>query len=172
MAESDEVKHVRYLAYIIRHKWFVFRECTRLGIWRQGITHDLSKLLYDEFLPYASHFYGEARGWTDFKPTNTGDTDFDYAWILHLKRNKHHWQWWCIPDNGKLIVQEMPTKYRKEMLADWIGAGRALHSAGVISWYREHKDKISLGAALPQKSQNGGTLGAARGLLGQSGDLS
>ena len=48
----------KYFKYVIRHKLFVFIECYKLGkIWR-GITHDLSKFLPDEFIPYSRYFYG------------------------------------------------------------------------------------------------------------------
>jgi len=46
----------------------------------------------------------------------------------------------------------MPDRYRREMLADWIGAGKAKkkgdpHHEGiseVATWYQKHKDKIKL----------------------------
>ena len=88
----------KYLVYVIRHKWFVFVACCRLGVWWLGVVHDWSKLRPGEFIPYARHFYGPKRKeWRDstgyYKPTQTGDLAFDFAWLLHQKRNKHHWQW-------------------------------------------------------------------------------
>jgi hypothetical protein len=124
-------KHLKYLSYVARHKWFVYQEARRLGVGWLGAIHDLSKFRPDEWRPYAEHFYGKGRvnprGTTGYyKPTDTGDAAFDYAWLLHQKRNKHHWQWWCLPeDDGGIKVLEMPPRYLREMLADWRGAGMA-----------------------------------------------
>jgi len=147
------MKYCQYLWGLSRHKWFVMLECFRLGLYWIGITHDISKLLPSEFMPYMEHFYGSkigiGRGRNEtgyFKPTDTGDAAFDFAWLLHLKRNKHHWQYWCLPDNeGGLKILEMPSKYRKEMLADWRGAGRAQGTPDTKKWYDANRHKMSLG---------------------------
>lgn len=36
--------HLAYLWYVLRHKYFVFVECCRLGVPWRGLVHDLSKL--------------------------------------------------------------------------------------------------------------------------------
>ena len=80
-----------------------------------------------------------------YKPTDTDDPAFDFAWLLHQKRGRHHWQWWVLPeDEGRLKVLEMPDPYRREMLADWIGAGKAQGHPDVVAWYRKHRDKMML----------------------------
>jgi hypothetical protein len=51
--------HWRYAKYVARHKWYVFRECLRLGVpLHQALLHDWSKFLPGEWLPYARYFYG------------------------------------------------------------------------------------------------------------------
>lgn len=125
------MKYLKYLKYVLRHKWYVSIECFKRGLYWRGIMHDMSKFLPSEFLPYANFFYGEKpsqiRDKTGYyKPTDTGDRDFDFAWLLHQKRNRHHWQWWILPeDNGGVKVVEMEEQYLIEMLCDWIGAGKA-----------------------------------------------
>jgi hypothetical protein len=81
-----------------------------------------------------------------YKPTDTGDDAFDFAWLLHQKRNRHHWQWWILPkDDGGVKVLEMPCKYVVEMICDWRGAGRAQRNkATVLEWYVEHKTRMQL----------------------------
>lgn len=146
------MKHVKYMKYVVRHKWFVFLECRKLGIPWLGIIHDISKLRADEFMPYANYFYGSGsninRGRNStgyYKPTDTGDQAFDFAWLLHQKRNKHHWQWWILPcDEDGVKILDMPMKYRKEMLADWRGAGRAQNRPDVKAWWVENNSKIRL----------------------------
>ena len=145
------MKHCRYLAYVLRHKWFVFRECCKVGLRWRGITHDLSKFRPSEWIPYANFFHGPQKrlirdktGY--YKPTDTGDVAFDFAWLLHQKRNDHHWQWWIVPyDDGGFKVFEMSMSARKEMLADWRGAGRAQRKPDTSAWYEANKGKLQLG---------------------------
>jgi hypothetical protein len=99
-------RHLAYARYLLRHKWSVFVAGWRLGITWLALLHDNSKLRPDEWGPYARFFYapdGSKRTRRDatgyYKPTDTGDAAFDYAWLLHQKRNKHHWQWWCLPED-------------------------------------------------------------------------
>lgn len=49
--------HLSYLKYVLRHKWFVFRECQRVGITWRGIVHDMSKFSRAEWEPYVCVFY-------------------------------------------------------------------------------------------------------------------
>jgi hypothetical protein len=152
----------RYLGYVLRHKWFVFLECTREGMPWRGLVHDLSKFRPSEFIPYANHFHGRFRalaaaegknGLGYYKPTDTGDPAFDHAWFLHQKRNTHHWQYWIMPvDLGGIKALEMPAKCMVEMLADWVGAGRAQgtrrpgddHYQPTRRWYAVNQHKMTL----------------------------
>ena len=149
-------RYDKYLWYVVRHRWFVFVECCKLGIPWQGLVHDLSKFRPSEFFPYARHFHGAgAKEWRDktgyYKPTDTGDAAFDIAWFLHQKRNAHHWQYWLFPaDPGHMKVLRIPDRYVKEMVADWRGAGRAQHRPDVLAWYAANKGKM----VIHQESQN------------------
>jgi hypothetical protein len=155
------VKHLKYLKYVIKHKWYVFIECCKLGIPIRGILHDLSKFLPSEWFPYANYFYGKypkksevvgaMKYWCTDWHKHTEEyirEQFSYAWLLHLKRNKHHWQWWILwNDSDGIECFEMPDKYRKEMLADWIGAGMAITGKKDINeWYNKNKSNITLHA--------------------------
>jgi uncharacterized protein DUF5662 len=146
------LRHLLYLKYVLRHKWFVFVECMKLGVplWI-AVWHDWDKFLPDEWFPYVNFFHGPKKqpirdetGY--YKPTDTGDLAFDFAWLLHQKRNRHHWQWWVLPeDDGGTKVLEMSDVYRREMLADWRGAGKAQGTPSTYNWYYKNKDKMTLG---------------------------
>lgn len=155
------MKYLKYLKYVIIHKWFVFIGCLKLGwknsfflpLFYRGIIHDWSKLRPSEFFPYTNHFYGNKgdinRGRDKSGYYSAGETDnykFDMAWLLHQKRNKHHWQWWVLPkDDGGFKYLDIPDLYLFEMVADWYGAGRAISGRKVVSpWYELNKDKIFL----------------------------
>jgi len=205
--------HWQYLRYMLKHKWFVFLSGLSLSvpIW-QLIFHDWDKFLPDEWFPYVAYFYGPkiASATTkvflpDGKLTPRMETPqkvqraFDYAWNLHQKRNKHHWQFWLLrnddphppflpqsydggmthatinraadgkeaallyghdtpwwkadPEAQRQLEQtlwyipvalDMPDAHRREMLADWMGAGRALGKPDTAKWYRSRADKIQL----------------------------
>jgi len=151
------VMHWKYFKYVLRHKWFVFVECCRLGIPMRGLLHDLSKFRPSEWFPYAHHFYrdntGEGLdaigtyGLAELAPWGFYTEDrFNRAWLKHQHRNPHHWQFWLLqPDEGQEWPLPMPQEYAKEMLADWIGAGLAIHGKrDVLTWYRKNRLRMSL----------------------------
>ena len=145
---GNYMKHLKYLCYVLRHKWYVFIECCKLGIPVRGLVHDLSKFRPSEWFPYVNHFHNSnPRDKTGYyRPYDTGDRSFDNALFLHLKRNKHHWQWWVLPtDETGVKLLPMPDKYRKEMLADWRGASKAQGSKTTVrEWYEANKHKLQL----------------------------
>jgi hypothetical protein len=157
------MKHLRYLKYLIVHKWFVMLACFRYGLYWQGIVHDWSKFLPSEWVPYANYFYGPKRPEVDEASlqgvlaieawkaeskchSDTWRDEFDRAWLLHQHRNPHHWQHWVLrEDSGDTKVLQMPRKYALEMLADWEGAGRAITGKkDLITWYTKNRSKIML----------------------------
>lgn len=145
------MKYLKYLKYVLRHKWFVFIECCKYGLVWRGIIHDWHKFLPSEFIPYADFFHGKtARQVRDktgyYKPTSTGHKGFDIAWFYHQKRAYHHWQSWCFPDDSgeDLVIMEIPKKYIIEMVCDWKGAGRAQGTPNTLAWYTKNRDKIVL----------------------------
>ena len=162
-------KHLKYLSYVLHHKWYVFIECCKLGIPITGLLHDMSKFLSSEWFPYVETFYGtKERNCNDcvflwgnqcsFNGSGIGDggqtprckdfatSAYELAWLKHQHRNPHHWQYWILrQDEDAPLVLEMPLRYRKEMLADWIGAGRAQgFGNNTEKWYDLHKRKMDL----------------------------
>ena len=136
--------HRQYMEYVERHKMFVLEEAIKLGVEERGKLHDNSKYLPDEFDPYAQYFYGGYE--RDNKPPHIQDA-LDLAWLLHQKRNDHHWQWWVLrEDSGVTKVLPMSDGARREMLADWRGAGRAIlgDKADTKAWYLKNRDNIIL----------------------------
>jgi len=143
------MKYLKYLHYVLRHRWFVFWECAKRGLLWRGLVHDLSKFRPSEFIPYAEYFYGSIspkRDYTGYYDAmRTGDPAFTFAWFLHQKRNDHHWQYWMgIQSDGTVDPLEMPDAARKEMMADWFGAGRAQGTPDVQLWWTEHKNDMIL----------------------------
>jgi hypothetical protein len=129
--------HRKYASYVARHKWFVFRAGlkTQAPFWRLVI-HDWSKLSPAEWGPYVRTFY------TD----HAREGEFDKAWLHHQHRNPHHWQHWVLrEDDGDTKALRMPYKFVREMVADWMGAGRAITGRwDVATWYDANAHKMVL----------------------------
>jgi hypothetical protein len=132
------VKHLRYLRYLWRHKWYVFLACRRRGLWFAGLTHDLSKFTPAEWGPYADRFFGSPR------ERDASRARFDVAKALHKRRNPHHWEFW-VSTNGQPGPRPMPDRYRREMLADWEGAQRSIGGEDSLrAWYSKERDAMQL----------------------------
>ena len=81
--------------------------CWKRKLYLHAFTHDLSKFSGSEFWAYANYFYKDKERYSH---------EFEKAWRHHYLNNPHHWQYW-INKNGE--PEEIPTKYLKQMIADW-----------------------------------------------------
>jgi hypothetical protein len=114
----------KYFKYICEHKWNVFIECLKISQPLHGITHDLSKFLLSEFIPYARFFYSKNRS-KEYKTSDEDDPNFQKGWCYHQKRNKHHWNYWVsVTRKDEIVPIPMPSKYVMQMIADWRGMSR------------------------------------------------
>ena len=136
------MRNRKYLGYILRHKWYVFIAGRKIGLplW-QGIMHDLSKFRVTEWFAYRNAFF-TIDGIAQHKKT----VEFDFAWLKHQHRNKHHWQYWLLlSDHGVSKPLEMPRRYVLEMVADWLGAGRAITGKWEHEeWFAANKEYMNL----------------------------
>lgn len=135
-------RHWNYFKYICRHKWFVGIAAIRChcSVWR-AVIHDWHKFLPSEWGPYARTFYN-----SDGSKRYSESEEFAIAWNMHQKRAKHHWQYWYLTwDRGDSRPVEMPTKYIREMVADWWGAGRTITGQWqALKWYNENSQRMKL----------------------------
>ncbi len=155
--------YLKYLKYLVFHKYYVGIECFKKGLYFQGIVHDWSKFLPGEFVIYAKYFYGDYPSIYDIKKNLRNyfllfgkdykeviEKDFNFAWLKHQHRSPHHWQHWVLrQDSGFTMCLDIPDHYITEMICDWIGAGKSTHGGvgGIeeaIEWYFDNKDKIML----------------------------
>lgn len=160
------IRHIQYAKYLLRHKWFVFLACCKLGIPLAGIVHDWSKFLPDEWIPYADYFNGPKfphladlhgdernRAFDSFRYADRIEDAFRLAWVKHQHRNPHHWQHWIShEDEGVTRFLIIPERYLREMVADWMGAGRAQNRTdgsieGAAAWYMSYRSGILMHAA-------------------------
>ena len=114
-------EHLKTITY---HKYLVMKGCFKVGLYYQGMMHDLSKYSPTEFWVGARYYQG------DRSPNNAEreDIGFSSAWLHHKGRNKHHYEYWLdystknIP--GGMAPAPMPNRYIVEMLMDRIAASK------------------------------------------------
>ena len=103
--------------------------------------HDASKENPDEYQAYDAYFYGKNRSFQVVE-------DFNYAWLTHIHKNPHHWQYWILhSDDPKEGVKclEMPYEYIIEMICDWWSfSWNKGDLFEIFKWYEERKDHIML----------------------------
>ena len=114
---------IKHFQTITRHKLLVMKYCFRVGLYWQGLTHDLSKYSPVEFLVGAKYWQG------DHSPNEVERDEKGYSssWLHHKGRNKHHLEYWidytgtndCPMDGMKI-----PVKYVAEMVCDRLAASR------------------------------------------------
>ena len=113
-----------HLKTVLKHKTIVCGFCFKCGLYRQGLTHDLSKLSPAEFIPGVRYFSGK-RSPNEQERTEKG---YSAAWLHHKGRNRHHWDYWTDYKKGAGIIPvKMPLRYTAEMCCDRIAACRVYH---------------------------------------------
>lgn len=137
------MRHLAFLKYVLRHKWFVFWECLRLGVpmWR-AILHDL-----DKFSPDVWFLFVDAFGKGTWRRRFDNTPGVALATQRHYRRSLHHWQSWLLKwDQGDAMCIPMPDTHRREMLADWTAAGKANGRPDITEWYYQNVDNIHVHA--------------------------
>lgn len=135
-------KHFKTISY---HKYLVLKGCFKIGLYRQGLMHDLSKYSPSEFWVGAKYFQG------DRSPNNAEREEKGYssAWLHHKGRNKHHYEYWVDYSAheivGGLAPVPMPDKYIAEMMMDRIAASKVYlkekyTDRSPLEYYRRGKD--------------------------------
>ena len=106
----------KHFKTITKHKWLVLCGCFRVGLYWQGITHDLSKYSPVEFWAGARYYQG-------IKSPNAAQRDdkgYSEAWMHHKGRNRHHYEYWTdlSKETGNYTAVPMPRRYLAEMVMD------------------------------------------------------
>ena len=110
------MKAWQHLKTINHHKWLVLQGCFRVGLYWQGLTHDLSKYAPVEFMAGAKYYQGT-------RSPNTAereDKGYSEAWMHHKGRNRHHCEYWTDLNRETRVYAPipMPRKYLAEMVMD------------------------------------------------------
>ena len=116
---------VEHFKTVYEHRKLVREHCFRLGLYRQGLMHDLSKYSPVEFWRGAKYYQGNR------SPNNKERevTGHSMAWLHHKGRNKHHFEYWIdyiINEDGSVGFggNRMPKRYIAEMFCDRVAASK------------------------------------------------
>ena len=116
---------IQHFKTITQHRQLVRYYCFRIGLYRQGLMHDLSKYSPVEFVRGAICYQGN-------RSPNNKEREVkgvSMSWLHHKGRNKHHFEYWIdytLDENGKVGFggNRMPKKYVAEMFCDRVAASR------------------------------------------------
>lgn len=139
-------KHFKTITY---HKFLVAKGCFRVGLYQQGLLHDMSKYSPTEFRVGMKYYQG------DRSPNNAEREDKGYssAWLHHKGRNKHHYEYWVdystksVP--GGMAPVAMPDRYIAEMMMDRIAASKVYMGSrytddAPLAYYIKGADQVPL----------------------------
>ena len=108
---------------ITTHRILVMQGCFRMGLYWQGLTHDLSKYSLTEFKTGVEYYQGN-------KSPNAAereDKGYSEAWLHHKGRNRHHYEYWTDVTKDRslgIVGIKMPVRYVVEMFIDRVAASK------------------------------------------------
>ncbi len=133
-----------HLHTVGQHRRLVRKYCFKLGLYWQGLTHDLSKYSPTEFWPSVECYLGHR------SPIHKQRTSLGYStvWMHHKGRNRHHFEYWTDYnlEDHKMVAVPMPPRYFAEMICDRIAASRTYNK-------KNYNDGMPLEYHLKSKEQ-------------------
>lgn len=113
-----------YFTFTCHHKWLVFLECCKVGLYWRGVIHDWDKFLPSQFIPYAQHFHQKhtlrPKGYS-FQPgeyLQNATADYQRARARHYRLQEHHPEHWVTWANGQAAALKMSKDALWEMCCD------------------------------------------------------
>ncbi len=111
---------LKLIKRILTHKYYVAKYCFQIGLYWQGITHDLSKFSFTEFSRAIKY-------WDDNISSLANERKilgYSQTFLHHRGRNPHHYEYWIhsLDDGG--VPARMPKKYVLELICDYLAAAK------------------------------------------------
>lgn len=124
---------LKLLKRILTHKFWVAYYCFQVGLYWQGIMHDLSKFSWTEFSRSIKYWDDKISSLANERNIN----GYSETFLHHRGRNPHHYEYWIhsLDDGG--IPAEMPRKYAIELACDYLAACRTYggnHRGCPLGW--------------------------------------
>lgn len=134
-----------HLKTVAHHRALVCQGCFRVGLYRQGLTHDLSKFSPTEFWRGVKYYQGT-------RSPNAAEREekgYSEAWMHHKGRNRHHYEYWTdlSPATRRYEPVEMPRRYLVEMVMDRRAAcmtyeGKAYTPASPLQYFEKSRERL------------------------------
>ena len=138
------MKAWQHFKTITKHRWLVRGGCFRVGLYWQGLVHDLSKYAPAEFLIGAKYYQGTRSP----NAAEREDKGFSEAWMHHKGRNRHHYEYWTDMDRVTRNYESvpMPRKFLVEMVMDRRAAcktyqGKDYTDASALIYFDKSREK-------------------------------
>ena len=132
---------------ITSHKFLVMKYCFKVGLYKQGFLHDLSKYSPTEFMVGAKYYQGTR------SPNNAEReaTGVSTSWLHHKGRNKHHFEYWLdySTRSAEMVPVRIPNRYVVEMFLDRIAASKIYNKEAYSDkdpyfYYQGGKDSVPI----------------------------
>ncbi len=138
------MKFIHHFITITRHRLLVQEGCFRVGLYWQGLIHDLSKYSPTEFCQGVRYYQGT-------RSPNTAereDKGYSEAWMHHKGRNRHHYEYWTDMNRQTRNYESvpMPRKYLVEMIMDRRAAckvyqGENYHPGSELEYFLRSRER-------------------------------
>lgn len=161
------LKAFRHFYTITKHRLIVCQGCFQIGLYRQGLTHDLSKYSPTEFLVGARLYQGN-------RSPNAAEREekgYSEAWMHHKGRNRHHYEYWTDMSPVTRVYESipMPRKYLCEMIMDRRAAcmvyeGAQYTDSSALRYFEKSRERMLMH---PQTRQE---LGFLLAMLSEQGE--
>ena len=135
----------KHFKTITRHRFIVMAGCFRVGLYWQGLTHDLSKYSPTEFFQGARYYQG-------IRSPNTAEREakgYSEAWMHHKGRNRHHYEYWTDMNLERRVYESvpMPRKYLVEQVMDRRAAcivyqGKNYTPASPVEYFMKSRERL------------------------------
>ncbi len=139
---------IKHYKTITRHRHLVMKGCFEVGLYKQGLLHDLSKYNPIEFIPGALYYKGTE------SPNNSERRKKGYssAWLHHKGRNKHHFEYWIdytLKEGHPIEGNKMPVRYVVEMYVDRVSASKNYQKSkytdkSALEYYEKGKNRYMM----------------------------
>lgn len=132
---------------IVTHKFWVAFYCFQLGLYWQGLVHDLSKFSWTEFSR-------SIKFWHDKKSSLANEREllgYSETFLHHRGRNPHHYEYWIHSLDSGGIPAVIPRKYVLELVCDYLAACRTYGSNPRNEYYWWVKNAESMKIAEQSK---------------------
>lgn len=133
---------LKLLKRVTVHKFWVAYYCFQLGLFWQGITHDLSKFSWTEIKGALKYWHPDKSSLAYEKELN----GYSETFLHHRGRNPHHYEYWIHSLDEGGVPAEMPRKYVLELICDYLAACRTYGGdiRTEFDWWMKGEDKVKI----------------------------